>query len=99
MALQIITANRLGDGFVVYLTALGALSQRITDAVVFLDAAQSEQRLTALGAANGVIDPYAIEVTTGDNAIVPVRLRERIRAFGPTMETGRAVLPLTVAAA
>ncbi|MBZ0230395.1 MAG: DUF2849 domain-containing protein, partial [Bauldia sp.] len=33
-------------------------------------------------------EPYAIDVEIVDDAPVPVRLRERIRAVGPTVDYG-----------
>ena len=42
-------------------------------------------RANADAAANRVVEPYAIEVTREGARLVPVRLREQIRADGPTI--------------
>lgn len=88
--LEILTANRLYDGDVVYRTAAG-------DWVADVNAAElidgTDQLTLAVAAANAdvkaskVLDvaPIAVEVTDGH--IVPKRLRERIRAFGPTVKS------------
>jgi hypothetical protein len=83
---EVITANSLGDGRVVFQTPTG-WSQDIRQAQLM----QSKEAVAAaLGRANldaslnRVVDVYAIEVTQGPAGLVPVRLRERIRAQGPT---------------
>jgi len=86
MALSIITGNSLGEGLVVFMNAAG-WSLAIADAEIFetkeaLDAAVA--RANADAAANRVVEPVAIEVTRQGTRIVPVKLRERIRAEGPT---------------
>ena len=90
MTPEVFIANRLNDGLVVFLTADGGWSEWIADAAVVSDAAEKE-RLTAVAATGvadcHVIDPLPIEVTVSDAGIVPVRLRERIRAEGPTVHT------------
>lgn len=88
---QIITANRLNDGFVVYLTA-GGWSPAIADSLLCADdPAVASALVTAEQAVADrlVVDPYAIEVTNRD-AINPVRYREQIRAFGPSVAYGPA---------
>lgn len=90
MTPEVFIANRLNDGLVVFLTADGVWSEKIADAAVVGTAADKE-RLTAVAAAAvascQVIDPLPIEVTVNNGLIVPVRLRERIRAEGPTVHT------------
>jgi sulfite reductase (NADPH) hemoprotein beta-component len=84
--MEIITANSLGDGRVVFQTHTG-WSQNIEQAEV-LDSADATAlalaRAKIAAAANRVVEPYAIEVKRGPGGLVPVRLRERIRAEGPT---------------
>jgi hypothetical protein len=86
MALNVITGNSLGEGLVVFQSASG-WSLRIAEAQIYeskdvLDAALV--RANADAAANRVVEPYAVEVVRNANGIAPVKLRERIRAEGPT---------------
>jgi sulfite reductase (NADPH) hemoprotein beta-component len=87
---EILTANRLSDGDVVYRTAGG-------DWVADVDAAElieeTERLTTAVAAAKAdvkaakVLDVAPIAVEASNGHIVPKRLRERIRAFGPTVKS------------
>ena len=86
MALQIVTANRLGDGLVVYLAAEAIWSECIEDSLIAAEASQGEELMEEAAravAARQVVDPYLIDVAHKDGAIVPVRFREVIRAVGP----------------
>lgn len=86
MALQIVTANRLRDGLVVFLAAEATWSEHIEDSLVAAEASQGEAMMEEAAravAARRVIDPYLIDVAQKDGAIVPVRFREVIRAVGP----------------
>lgn len=89
---KVITANDLGDGRVVFLTAVGGWTHAIGEARILEDgddldggmalARQQEQ-------ARVIVEPYPIDVTIGDGNPVPVRLREKIRADrGPTIVFG-----------
>ena len=84
--MEIITANRLGDGRVVFQSASG-WSDDIAQATVLetVEAvAAALDRANGDAAANLVVEPYAIAVRPGPDGLVPTRLRERIRAEGPT---------------
>ena len=84
---QVLTANRLAVGEVVYWNAARGWVDRLTDAEVLPD----EQAETALkGAAlsvekREVVAPYLFDVRVKNGAIEPVKERERIRAAGPTV--------------
>ncbi|MDP6389669.1 MAG: DUF2849 domain-containing protein [Alphaproteobacteria bacterium] len=95
MSLQVVTANRLRDGIVVYLAADGGWRQRVADAALALDQGEAE-RLMALASAaveaRLVVDPYLIEVVEDGGLVRPSRYREVIRATGPSVET-QADLP------
>lgn len=87
MTLQIVTANYLKNGRVVFLTSIGNWSEAIADSYV-----ASKDDLNALidriqnkGKALTVVEPYLIEVETTDGEIWPIRYREQIRAFGPSI--------------
>jgi hypothetical protein len=65
----------------------------IRDAVTFADGPELEAG-TAFGqegvAGDFLIDPYPIDVSVEDGVPVPTRLREAIRAKGPTVVYGDA---------
>jgi hypothetical protein len=84
--MNVVTGNSLGEGLVVYQTASGWVLE-IAEAEILETKetlAAALQRANQDAAANRVVEPYAIEVTRTDARLVPVRLRERIRAEGPT---------------
>ncbi len=84
--MEIITANSLGDGRVVFQTAAG-WDHDINRAEILEGkeaVAAALARAVADAALNRVIDPYAIAVTRAAGRIVPAKLREAIRADGPT---------------
>lgn len=88
MTLNVATANRLGDGLVVYLAADGSWSERLAEGRVAADEtvrAELEARAEAAAAAHFVIAPYLIEVRDEDGVMRPVQYREEIRARGPTV--------------
>ena len=97
MSQQIITANHLRDGLVVFLNASGGWTTEIAAARIIgsgeLDAALAYARAQA--DAQIVVEPYEIDVELHPDAgmPVPLRLRERIRAAkGPTVAYGEAEL-------
>lgn len=84
MRKQIVTANRIGDGAVVYLSedrrwvfdptaALATDDRKLADELVAWGKTQSLV----------VLDPYAIEVEIGGASVRQLSARERIRAAGP----------------
>ena len=88
MTFQVITANRLHDGRVVYLTSAGQWSPAIADADLYEDetgAQAATARGAAAVAARQIVDPYLIPVVADQDAITPTRYREVIRAFGPSI--------------
>ena len=91
--MKIITANRLHDGIVVFLSAKGWETDIGRSAVLSAPDAIDAGLATAANAIRNseIIDVNAIDVAMDENnAPVPVRLRERIRAFGPTVQYGEA---------
>jgi len=84
---KILTANRLTDGEAVWYGADGTWSETIEGAEIVRDKA-GEARLEAVGqaafAADEVVDVNLVDVELVDGSIAPLRLRERIRAAGPT---------------
>lgn len=89
--LQIVTANRLRDGRVVFLTASSQWSESVTESAVAADE-DAATRLLAVGDEAErrceVIAPYLIEVE--GPTLRPVAMREAIRAKGPTVLDGIA---------
>ena len=95
--MHIISANRLADGLVVFLSGIGRWSEAIAAAEVFANDAAVDKALEIALAdtrANRVVDPYAVEVVVPASGKdpVPTRLRERIRGSGPT--TGNSLARL-----
>jgi hypothetical protein len=92
---QAVTANRLADGRVVFRKSDGGWSLAIHEAAF----AESELAATPLieaakrDADNQIIvDPYLIEIDLSGASPRPTRLREAIRAFGPTIAYAPEVL-------
>ena len=88
-----ITGNRLSDGLVVFLTELGGWSQSIGDALLVTDGPGLDEALAygkAQHDARIVVEPYPIDIAIVDGVPVPARIRERIRAEGPTVAYGEA---------
>lgn len=87
--MKILTANRLADGEAVWYSSQG-WAETIEGAEIARDEA-AEQKLERIGAAcyahDEVVDVNLIDIRQVDGAIVPIRLRERIRAAGPTIRT------------
>jgi hypothetical protein len=85
---QVITASRLRDGAVVFLGPKLQWVERLAEAEVFGAVETSTEALKAAQkdeAENVVLDIYAIDVADRHGAWVPVKLREAIRAQGPTV--------------
>jgi hypothetical protein len=89
MTAQIMTANKLSDGIVVFLAYDGTWTRYIDDARV----AEREEDFADMEAEAAqsieVVDPYLIDVevsaTEGIGRFIrPTKYRERIRAFGPS---------------
>lgn len=88
MTQQVISANRLGDGVVVYLNADNSWSELISGSVIAADEAAAEALLREAKQAEQdrlVIDPYLIDVAEVDGEVRPIKYREFIRATGPSV--------------
>ena len=84
---QVLTANRLRDGEVVYWRA-GQWLTGFADAEVFPEAATADMAVTAAAQSvrdRVVVNPYLFEVREVEGSIRPVKEREIIRAAGPTV--------------
>ena len=88
MTNQVISANRLDDGIVVYLAANGDWTERIAKAHVIGGQDQGEAAMSqACDAVKAclIVDPYPIDIDDSDGEITPTLNRELIRAKGPTV--------------
>lgn len=88
MSQRLLTANRLTDGAVVYLHADGGWTERVDDARVAAGPAEADALVETGGQernARQIVDPYLVDLTDANERARPHRLRERIRAVGPTV--------------
>ena len=84
---SVITANRLGDGAVVYRTARHEWTTKIADAAIVSNATAATHLLTPAKAdGNNAVDVYVAPVKLEDDRVLPGNLREQIRMAGPTIE-------------
>ena len=90
---KVLTANRLTDGISVWLGANGEWTVSLKDAFL----ARHDDAVAAITAAgeqaladNRVVDVNVIEIEETANGPRPFRLRERIRAAGPTIDYAQA---------
>jgi len=84
---QMLTANRLRDGDVLYRKGSGWVLF-LAEADVYRDQASADAALAAATAEladNKFVAPYLFEVREVGGKIVPVKEREIIRAAGPTV--------------
>ncbi len=84
--MEILTGNELMSGATVYLDRAGNWVEDLQQARVFLKE-EAEARDAALAATKRTLRIVSLEietVTLRDGAIIPDRLRELIRAEGPT---------------
>jgi Protein of unknown function (DUF2849) len=87
-SLKIVTANRLREGDVVYLTDGGAWSTHLNESRATRDAEELQAMLAeaaAAAAARQVVAVYDMEVAEVDGILQPLSTREIIRAAGPTV--------------
>jgi hypothetical protein len=87
---EMITANRLPDGLVVFLDAQAGWTEDFHRGAIIEDAAAKAKALADAAAAveaNLVVDPYPIELELRAGHLAPKALREWIRATGPTVRT------------
>lgn len=89
MADKVLTANRLSDGISVWLDAGGQWTERLQDALVARHP-EAVAALEAIGkrdfAENKVLELAVVDVHEVNGEIRPLRLRERIRAAGPSID-------------
>ena len=84
---QMLTANRLKDGDVLYWRA-GAWVEALKDGEIFHEQAAADAALSAAQESvngNAVVNPYFFDVRIQGGTIHPVKEREIIRAAGPSV--------------
>ena len=84
MTTQVVTANRLSDGEVVFFAG-GEWVAHISAADLYIGDAGAMALATAEGQPTVVVAPYLIDVTPTEGVPVPTAYRERVRALGPTI--------------
>ena len=85
---QAVTANRLSDGEVVYLAPDGSWSEGLEDCRTADGKAEVEAMMEVAARAEKarvVVAPYPFDVVLDGGTVRPARLREAIRARGPTV--------------
>jgi sulfite reductase (NADPH) hemoprotein beta-component len=96
---QMLTANRLKDGDVLYWKA-GGWVEALKDGEVFAEAAPADAALAdaqSFVTGNVVVNPYLFDVRVDADGAYPVKEREIIRAAGPSVrdDLGKQADPLT----
>lgn len=89
----VLSANRLLDGNVVYLSDDQSWSPQFSQARRLTDDDLEHARGVGKSAEDGnlIVDSYPVELTE-DQVQQPARLRERIRSFGPTVGDHQAYI-------
>ncbi len=90
MSLEILTANNLHSGGVVFLTPQGDWSPFVILAEIFANA-ETTEKLETSGRqavdAQIIVGPYPVAVTIEDGVPRPVRFREQLRVGGPSVRS------------
>ncbi len=102
--MQVLSANRLGDGKAVWFAADHSWVESIEAATIAGNRTAADALLAFARNAvlrNEVVDANLVDVALSGGRVVPARLRERIRAAGPTIRTDflAPVLPAIATAA
>ena len=96
---QVVSANRLSDGIVVFLGPGHHWVESLQAAEIFPDPAAIKAALDRVAndvKANRVVEVAAFDVTSASGRIEAGHLRDRIRAAGPTvrMDHGKQAEPV-----
>ena len=90
---QVVIANDLAAGRVVFLEPDGGWSPFIANSAIAENQAEADALLDIAKESEAhqkVVDPYLIDITRDGGLLRPVRFRELIRAMGPTVGTDPA---------
>jgi hypothetical protein len=90
----VVTANRVGDGAVIYRSAEGGWTTALAAAAVATQAADARELVKAAMADDlRAVGPYVAPVKlSGGGEVLPGNLRERIRQRGPTIDLPTAAV-------
>ena len=88
--MKLLTGNNLTEGYVIWWTGDG-WSRHVEDAVDVDD--KGEQVAQTEAAACRVNNPYVVDAAPGPNGPVPLHIKERIRATGPTVRPDLLLQP------
>ncbi len=85
--LQLVTANRLNDGLVVFLNDDGRWTEAISQARLVNSREDAASLLSegSLAGSDDIVEPYLIDVEIVDGSVAPVRYREKLRGQGPSV--------------
>jgi Protein of unknown function (DUF2849) len=94
----VVTANRVGDGAVIYRSAEGGWTTALAAAAVATQAAVAQELVKAAMADDlRAVGPYVAPVKlTNGGEVLPGNLRERIRLRGPTIDLPTATTLVSV---
>ena len=93
--IQVISANDLFNGNVVYLDANGGWAADLSEAMLIYDKNEAEAFLQGAKAQpEKVVDPYLLEVAVGCHGVAPTHIRERLRVSGPSFWVNLQRTPL-----
>lgn len=82
---QIVSANHLLDGDVIYLTATGGWTRDLTQAAVLCDPDTAGHHLAIAAAQPGIaVGPYLADVALDGSSPRPLHYREIFRTRGPS---------------
>lgn len=82
---QIVSANDLMDGDVVYLTNFGDWSRQIEEAAIAPTSDTADALLAAADQPDKVIGSYLVPIDQSEDGPVPRHFRERFRLAGPSV--------------
>ena len=88
--MKLLTGNNLTEGYVIWWTGDG-WSRHVEEAIDVDD--KAEQLAQTEAAACRVNNPYVVEAEPGPNGPVPLHIKERIRATGPTVRPDLILQP------
>lgn len=94
---QMIIANRLKDGAVVFLASDHGWVTSIDAGLLLENDVDAEQALAVAAGHEAdcvVVEPVLIEVAAQEGRVRPTAIREAIRAFGPTVRTDLENAPI-----
>jgi len=83
--MKMLTAHDLKTGEVVYWSADGRWTTRIAESALMDDAAATDAQAAAAGRETVVVNPYLVPMDSPSTPVARERVREIIRAKGPTV--------------